>query len=160
MLTKVLSCIFARSEQLEALASTSRLDGVPIRRQICAMTDSAMATANWRIPKSARHFRTFSLPIICGTAIAFSSSDTYSRNGASLEIVETFHRIRVNEDSDAALVIASKRGDGRAFEKLVLRHERRVFAVAQHNTLICEGIVSRRPRFCFGFPALHRPGIV
>ena len=38
------------------------------------------------------------------------------------------------KDSDAALVSATKRGDARAFEKLVLRHKPRVLAAAQWIT--------------------------
>ena len=44
------------------------------------------------------------------------------------------HRGGNNEDADAALVAATRRGEAHAFEKLVLRHERRVFAVAQRIT--------------------------
>jgi RNA polymerase sigma-70 factor, ECF subfamily len=39
-----------------------------------------------------------------------------------------------NKYSDEALVAATKRGDSRAFEELVLRHRRRVLAVAQRIT--------------------------
>jgi RNA polymerase sigma-70 factor, ECF subfamily len=46
--------------------------------------------------------------------------------------METFRA--TNKDSDAALVAAAKCGDARAFEELVFRHERRVFAVAQRIT--------------------------
>ena len=40
----------------------------------------------------------------------------------------------VDKDSDGILVTAAKRGNARAFEELVLRHQRRVFAVAQRIT--------------------------
>src|SRR5258708_2469078 len=40
----------------------------------------------------------------------------------------------VNNDSDGALVAATKRGDTQAFEELVLRHKQRVLAVAQRIT--------------------------
>jgi RNA polymerase sigma-70 factor (ECF subfamily) len=40
----------------------------------------------------------------------------------------------IDKDSDGALVAAAKRGDAHAFEELVFRHERRVFAVAQRIT--------------------------
>jgi RNA polymerase sigma-70 factor, ECF subfamily len=40
----------------------------------------------------------------------------------------------VDKDSDGILVTAAKRGNARAFEELVLRHKRRVFAVAQRIT--------------------------
>ncbi len=40
----------------------------------------------------------------------------------------------VDKDSDDILVTAAKRGNARAFEELVLRHKRRVFAVAQRIT--------------------------
>ena len=46
--------------------------------------------------------------------------------------MKTFRTI--NKDSDEALVAAAKRGDAQAFETLVLRHEQRVFAVAQRIT--------------------------
>jgi RNA polymerase sigma factor (sigma-70 family) len=40
----------------------------------------------------------------------------------------------MDKDSDGALVAGAKRGDTRAFEKLVSRHEQRVLAVAQRIT--------------------------
>jgi RNA polymerase sigma-70 factor, ECF subfamily len=46
----------------------------------------------------------------------------------------TFHATPVDKNSDGALVAATKRGDRKAFEELVRRHERRVFAVAQRVT--------------------------
>jgi RNA polymerase sigma-70 factor (ECF subfamily) len=49
-------------------------------------------------------------------------------------MMETLHRCAVNQDHDAALVAATKQGDSQAFEKLVLRYERKVFAVAQRLT--------------------------
>ena len=48
--------------------------------------------------------------------------------------METFRASGVDKDSDAALVAATKSGETRAFEKLVVRYERRVFAVAQRIT--------------------------
>jgi RNA polymerase sigma-70 factor (ECF subfamily) len=50
----------------------------------------------------------------------------------------------IDKDSDGALVAAAKRGDAQAFEELVFRHERRVFAVAQritHNREDAEDVV-------------------
>jgi RNA polymerase sigma factor (sigma-70 family) len=41
---------------------------------------------------------------------------------------------RIDKDSDGALVGSTKRGDTHAFEKLVLRHQKRVLAVAQRIT--------------------------
>jgi len=55
-------------------------------------------------------------------------------SGREDAMMETLRRCAVNRDPDAALVAATKRGDSRAFEKLVLRYERRVFAVAQRIT--------------------------
>lgn len=43
-------------------------------------------------------------------------------------------RPAINGYSDAALVAATRRGETHAFEKLVLRHERKVFSVAQRIT--------------------------
>jgi len=40
----------------------------------------------------------------------------------------------IDKDSDTALVAATKRGETFAFEKLVLRYKRRVFAIAQRIT--------------------------
>lgn len=40
----------------------------------------------------------------------------------------------MNQDSDGTLVAAAKRGDTHAFEKLVLRYKRRVFAIALRIT--------------------------
>ncbi len=48
--------------------------------------------------------------------------------------METFRASGVDKDSDAALVAATKSGETPAFEKLVVRYERRVFAVAQRIT--------------------------
>jgi len=48
--------------------------------------------------------------------------------------METFRATGRQQDSDSALVTAAKRGNTRAFEDLVLRHERRVFVVAQRIT--------------------------
>jgi RNA polymerase sigma-70 factor, ECF subfamily len=65
----------------------------------------------------------------------FSYRRTYSEELARrFEVVETLRRGGANQDPDAALVAASRRGDSHAFEKLVLRYERRVFAVAQRIT--------------------------
>jgi RNA polymerase sigma-70 factor (ECF subfamily) len=48
--------------------------------------------------------------------------------------METFRTTGRQQDSDSALVTAARRGNTQAFEDLVLRHERRVFAVAQRIT--------------------------
>src|SRR5467141_5093122 len=40
----------------------------------------------------------------------------------------------INKHSDGALVAAAKCGDTQAFDKLVLRYKRRVFAIAQRIT--------------------------
>jgi RNA polymerase sigma-70 factor (ECF subfamily) len=48
--------------------------------------------------------------------------------------MEEFRARDVDKDSDGMLVTAAKRGNARAFEGLVLRHKRRVFAVAQRIT--------------------------
>ena len=48
--------------------------------------------------------------------------------------MKTFRTTDTNKDSDEVLVAAAKRGDTRAFETLVLRHERTVLAVAQRIT--------------------------
>jgi RNA polymerase sigma-70 factor (ECF subfamily) len=48
--------------------------------------------------------------------------------------METLRASGMDKDSDAALVAATRRGETHAFEKLVFRHERRVFAVAQRIT--------------------------
>jgi RNA polymerase sigma-70 factor, ECF subfamily len=58
--------------------------------------------------------------------------------------METVLATNISKDSDGALVAAAKRGDAHAFEELVLRHERRVFAVAQritHNREDAEDVV-------------------
>ena len=47
--------------------------------------------------------------------------------------MEVFHP-NLENDTDAALVAASKRGETHAFEKLVLRYKRRIFAMAQRIT--------------------------
>jgi RNA polymerase sigma-70 factor (ECF subfamily) len=48
--------------------------------------------------------------------------------------MEDFRARGVDKDSDGMLVTAAKRGNARAFEELVLRHERRVLAMAQRIT--------------------------
>jgi len=48
--------------------------------------------------------------------------------------MEAFRASQVGQDSDGALVAAAKCGDTHAFEKLVLRYKRRVFAIAQRIT--------------------------
>ena len=48
--------------------------------------------------------------------------------------METFRASDIEKDSDHPLVTAAKRGDTHAFEKLVLRHKRKVFAVALRIT--------------------------
>jgi RNA polymerase sigma-70 factor (ECF subfamily) len=48
--------------------------------------------------------------------------------------MKTFRTTDTDKDSDEVLVAAAKRGDSRAFETLVLRHERTVLAVAQRIT--------------------------
>jgi RNA polymerase sigma-70 factor (ECF subfamily) len=48
--------------------------------------------------------------------------------------MKTFRTADSVKDSDGVLVAAAKRGDTRAFETLVLRHERTVLAVAQRIT--------------------------
>jgi RNA polymerase sigma-70 factor (ECF subfamily) len=48
--------------------------------------------------------------------------------------MKTFRTTDTHKDSDEVLVAAAKRGDTRAFETLVLRHERTVLAVAQRIT--------------------------
>ena len=48
--------------------------------------------------------------------------------------MERFRAHDIDQDSDGMLVTAAKRGNGRAFEDLVLRHERRIFVMAQRIT--------------------------
>ncbi len=48
--------------------------------------------------------------------------------------METFRASGIDKDSDAALVSATKCGEAHAFEKLAMRHKRRVLAAAQRIT--------------------------
>jgi RNA polymerase sigma-70 factor (ECF subfamily) len=48
--------------------------------------------------------------------------------------METFRATGIRQDCDNALVTAAKGGNAQAFEDLVLRHQRKVFAVAQRIT--------------------------
>jgi RNA polymerase sigma-70 factor (ECF subfamily) len=48
--------------------------------------------------------------------------------------METFRATGIRQDCDNALVTAAKVGNAQAFEDLVLRHQRKVFAVAQRIT--------------------------
>jgi RNA polymerase sigma-70 factor (ECF subfamily) len=89
-----------------------------------------------------------------GTPIAFLSmaanifavSECRSRQASVASAVISFHELQVwrrfgfmetscgtisGKDSDGALVVAAKRGEGQAFEELVLRYRQRVLAVAQ-----------------------------
>jgi hypothetical protein len=45
--------------------------------------------------------------------------------------METSYGTSISKDSDGAIVAAAKHGDTQAFEELVLRHKKRVLAVAQ-----------------------------
>jgi RNA polymerase sigma-70 factor, ECF subfamily len=49
-------------------------------------------------------------------------------------IMESSYGTGINKSSDGALVAATKQGDPQAFEELVLRHKRRVFAIAKRIT--------------------------
>jgi hypothetical protein len=63
--------------------------------------------------------------------------------------METFRACSIDKDSDAALVSASKRGDAHAFDKLALRHKRRVLAVAHritNNREDAEDVAAESPR--------------
>jgi RNA polymerase sigma-70 factor (ECF subfamily) len=51
-----------------------------------------------------------------------------------MAIMRTSGTTSTNKHSDDALVAATKRGDTRAFDELVLRHKQRVLAVAQRIT--------------------------
>src|ERR1700719_4510068 len=51
-----------------------------------------------------------------------------------MKIMEVFRASDVDKDSDATFVAAAKRGEPLAFEKIVLRHKRRVFAIALRIT--------------------------
>ena len=57
-------------------------------------------------------------------------SSLQSRNGPRQNIPD--------QDEEAALVLAAKRGDGRAFEILIERYQRRILAVALRFTRIRE----------------------
>jgi len=48
--------------------------------------------------------------------------------------MQTSYGSGIEKDSDSVLVTATKRGDTRAFDKLILRHKQRVLAVAQRIT--------------------------
>jgi len=48
--------------------------------------------------------------------------------------METSYATAIDKDSDGVLVAAAKCGDTRAFEELVIRHERRVLVMAQRIT--------------------------
>src|ERR1700733_14131464 len=51
-----------------------------------------------------------------------------------IQFMKTSCTTTMNKSSDEALVASAKHGDGQAFEELVLRHKRRVLAVAQRIT--------------------------
>jgi RNA polymerase sigma-70 factor (ECF subfamily) len=71
---------------------------------------------------------------VSGAAIASSLFSAVRANGEEGRNMEDYRVRGVHKDSDAALVAATKLGETLAFEELVLRHKRRVFAIAQRIT--------------------------
>jgi RNA polymerase sigma-70 factor, ECF subfamily len=66
--------------------------------------------------------------------IALITLPALRANDREVRIMEAFCAVGIDTDSDSALVAAAKCGDTEAFEKLVLRHKRRVFAAALRIT--------------------------
>jgi RNA polymerase sigma-70 factor (ECF subfamily) len=70
-----------------------------------------------------------------GTAIALSHVVCgLGKPREKSQIMETFRASRLDNDSDLALVTATRCGDTGAFERLVLRYKPRIFAVAKRIT--------------------------
>jgi len=64
--------------------------------------------------------------------------DTEKRSRASRQFADARRQRIACPDEEAALVLAAKRGDGRAFEILIERYQRRILAVARRFTRIRE----------------------
>jgi RNA polymerase sigma-70 factor (ECF subfamily) len=127
-------CAFVHTK-MEALVQISRLDVMPTFRQICAKTPVAKIPATLRIPHSVSHFRV--VLVMYRIWLSYCSLDDWQlleqmprRNG----IMEISLATDIEKDPDQALVTAAKRGETHAFEKLMSRHKRKVFAVALRIT--------------------------
>ena len=120
---------------MAALVQFSRLDIVPAFRQRFAGTPIAKIPATLRNPSSVNHFR--AVLVMFRIWLCYCSLDGWQlleqmprRKG----IMETSLATDIENGPDHALVTAAKRGETRAFEKLMSRHKRRVFAVALRIT--------------------------
>jgi RNA polymerase sigma-70 factor (ECF subfamily) len=111
------------------------LDIMPTFRQIFAGAPIAKTPVTLRIPLSVRHFRVvFSMYgawfRYCLLVDRQLLEQVPRRNG----IMDTSLAVEIDKDPDHALVTAAKRGDTHAFDELLSRHKRRVFAVALRIT--------------------------
>jgi RNA polymerase sigma-70 factor (ECF subfamily) len=64
--------------------------------------------------------------------------DTEKQSRASRQLADAQQQNLAGLDEEATLVVAAKRGDGRAFEILIERYQRRILAVAKRFTRIRE----------------------
>jgi RNA polymerase sigma-70 factor, ECF subfamily len=121
--------------KVAALVEFNRLDIVPAFRQIFPGTPIAKMPVTLRIPYSASHFRV--VLVMCWFWLRYCSLDDWQlleQMPRRYGVMATFLATDIEKDPDHALVTAATRGDTHAFEKLVSRHKRRVFAVALRVT--------------------------
>jgi RNA polymerase sigma-70 factor, ECF subfamily len=117
--------------KVATLVQLSLLDMVSAFRQISARTPIPEIPATGRIPRSARQFRVVSTSNrLWHRHCCFAGWALLKQMPRRYAIMESFRAGQIEEAPDHALVTAAKRGDTYAFEKLVLRHRRRVLAVA------------------------------
>lgn len=88
------------------------------------------------VPDSARAPPVDDLPVhsICALAMPLVVCPIYRDEREETEFMKTERTAIVENRPDEVLVAATKRGDTRAFDELVLRHRQRVLAVAQRIT--------------------------
>jgi RNA polymerase sigma-70 factor (ECF subfamily) len=114
-----------------ALVQSSLLDMVSAFRRMSATTPIPKMPAPWRIPRYASHFRVvFVTNSLWHWHCSFAGWALLKQTPRRYAIMESFRAGQIEKAPDHALVTAAKRGDTYAFEKLVLRHRRRVLAVA------------------------------
>src|SRR6202047_1639365 len=90
---------------------------------------------NRLIPHSVSHFEAVVVTCSLWRSYCFVQRCLlFEQMARRYRTMEAFRAGSVAKDSDAELVAATKRGETLAFEKLVLRYKRRVFALAQRIT--------------------------
>src|SRR5260370_16414888 len=89
----------------------------------------------WLIPISASHFQViFVSHSLWHCDCLFQCRVLCNEMAGRFGIMDTLRATDIYKDSDGALVAAARRGDTQAFEELVLRYRRGVFAMARPIT--------------------------